>query len=137
MALSEHEQRALEEMERALIAEDPSFGSGFKEPSQSSPLLHLRAIALGLVGLVLLIAGVALSQTSIWLLLLSVAGFLLMFGAGVWALRGGGNKPEQTRQRHDLSDVLQAGGVSKPRTAAGDRLGDRMEDNFRRRFGRQ
>lgn len=78
MALSEHEKRVLEEMERALYAEDPRFASTIRNSSldrpqgRRAPLMSVLAV----VGLAGLIAGVALPQP-----LVGVLGFLaLLFG---------------------------------------------------------
>ncbi|WP_293952396.1 DUF3040 domain-containing protein [uncultured Corynebacterium sp.] len=126
MSLSEQEQRALREIEQALMADDPKFG---KSVSGDSALtgggLSLRGIALFVVGLVLLVAGVALSQQTLWFAALGVVGFLVMFGSGVWMLRGGGG--------NGISVSPRSGKVASG-TAGGSSLGDKMEENFRRRF---
>lgn len=125
MSLSEQEQRALREIEQALMADDPKFG---KSVSRDDALmgggLTLRGIALFVVGLVLLVAGVALSQQTLWFSALGVIGFLVMFGAGVWMLRGGG--------AGKVSATPRGGKISSG--PAGGSLGDKMEENFRRRF---
>ena len=80
MPLSEHEQRLLEQMERALYAEDPKFATSMR--SARSGTGDRRRIAIGvvalLVGLGLLIAGVAAK-----LVIVGVLGFLAMLG-GLW-----------------------------------------------------
>ena len=95
MSLSEQEQRALREIEQSLLAEDPRFGASVSGGPglDASPVLVLRGVALGVLGLVMLVGGVALAQVSLWFIALSVAGFLLMFGAGVWVLRGSSAGP--------------------------------------------
>ncbi|KQB86767.1 hypothetical protein Clow_00975 [Corynebacterium lowii] len=134
VSLSEQEQRVLREIEQSLLAEDPRFGaavSGGSDFRSASPGLLLRGVALGVLGLVLLVGGVALAQNSLWFIVLSVAGFLLMFGAGVWVLRGsssgeaglsrrGASGPNETRDRQS-----RGGGSS---------VAQRMEEDFRRRF---
>lgn len=128
MSLSEQEQRALREIEQALMADDPKFG---KSVSGDNVLagggLSLRGIALFVVGLVLLVAGVALSQQTLWFAALGVIGFLVMFGSGVWMLRGGGGGGDK------ISMAPSAGKVASG-SAGGSSLGDKMEENFRRRF---
>lgn len=126
MSLSEQEQRALREIEQALMADDPKFG---KSVSGDNVLagggLSLRGIALFVVGLVLLVAGVALSQQTLWFAALGVIGFLVMFGSGVWMLRGGGG---------DKISIAPSAGKVASGSAGGSSLGDKMEENFRRRF---
>lgn len=126
MSLSEQEQRALREIEQALMADDPKFG---KVVTSDSGLggggLTLRGIALFVLGLVLMVAGVALSQQTLWFVALGIIGFLVMFGSGVWMLRGNG------------SGKISFSSMSSPtpsRGHGGSSIGDKMEENFRRRF---
>ncbi|MFD5867684.1 DUF3040 domain-containing protein [Corynebacterium sp. NPDC060344] len=135
MGLSEQEQRMLAEIESALYAEDPKFGSAMSGKSMGlesggtprgfSP----RVIAIIGVGLLLLIGGMALSQTSLWFLALSIIGFLAMFGAGVWALTGSGKDPKLVSVG---SDGARGGKAKKPRRPSSS--GGGMEDRFRGRF---
>ena len=119
----------LREIEQSLLADDPKFGSsvagdhGFG--GNGVPGFTLRGIAVAVVGLLMLIGGVALAQQSLWFIALSVVGFLVMFGAGVWMLRGGGS----------------SGSAGSPRRRPGrdhatdpSSMGGKMEENFRRRF---
>ncbi|WP_027011902.1 DUF3040 domain-containing protein [Corynebacterium freiburgense] len=120
MSLSEQEQRMLREIEQSLLADDPAFGAvvaGHTPEPQSG--ITLRGLAITVVGLVMLVGGVALSQQNLWFTALSVVGFLVMFGAGVWMLRGGGGGPRV---------------AAKPVKLKSGALGSRMEENFRRRF---
>ncbi|MDO5031380.1 DUF3040 domain-containing protein [Corynebacterium sp.] len=128
MSLSEHEKQMLREIEQSLLADDPKFGSNVSEesPLGGGGAFTLRGVALVVVGLCMLIGGVALSQQSLWFAALSVLGFLVMFAAGVWMLRGHSDKEAVkvgagTRggRRHDAK----SGG-----------MGNRLEENFRRRF---
>lgn len=85
MPLSEHEQRLLEQMERALYADDPKLASALR--GSGARARDHRRLVLGGVGLLagvgLLIAGVA---TEIWPL--GVLGFLVMLGAAWLASSG-------------------------------------------------
>ncbi|MFF2325915.1 MULTISPECIES: DUF3040 domain-containing protein [unclassified Streptomyces] len=90
MPLSEHEQRMLEQMERALYAEDPKFataleGSGLRTYTRRRVY---QAVAGFLVGIALLMAGMALQ---IWI---SVVGFLVMLGCAVLAVTGWRKAPK-------------------------------------------
>lgn len=131
MSLSEQEQRALREIEQSLLADDPKFGSSvmgdsYRVTSGGTGHIGLRAFALGLIGFVLLVAGVALSQQSMWFIAISVVGFLVMFGAGVWALR------------KNSSDTSFENVSAQPSRNRANREGfdSKMEDSFRRRFDR-
>lgn len=122
MALSEQEQRALREIEMSLLAEDPKFGTAMS----GSGRVSLQGIAVMLLGLCLLIGGMALAEGSLWFLALSVCGFLVMFGAVVWMLKGKGSRsaaaPKQARPRASV----------RPGASGGTT----WEDDFRRRFER-
>lgn len=126
MSLSEQEQRALREIERSLLADDPTFGASVAADNTFSGgrgSVTLRGVAIAVVGLILLIAGVALAQVSFWFIALSIAGFLVMLGAGVWMLRtpntGGSGEAEGKR------------GGRQPRDGSSP---SKLEENFRRRF---
>lgn len=83
MPLSDNEQRLLEQMERALYAEDPKFAStmrGAKGRGSSWGRLALGAGAI-VAGLFLLVLGVAQAQIP-----LGVLGFLAMLGGTVLAV---------------------------------------------------
>lgn len=127
MALSEHEQRVLDEIEDALRKEDPRFGLGVEE-LELRPRLGIKVVALMALGLVLLVAGIVASPVSQWFVLLSVAGFLLMFGAGVWGLRGKGVQASVGAKGTKASRQQR-----KPRVPRGS---GSLEEDFRRRFER-
>lgn len=84
MPLSEHEQRMLDQIESALYAEDPKFASTVRggRMRAASSRRRLQAVALFVLGLVLLIAGVALPIKPGGFPVISLIGFIVMFGAG-------------------------------------------------------
>lgn len=131
MSLSEQEQRALREIEQSLLAEDPKFGASSAQENTlnfGAGGSYLKSLAIGLVGLLMLIGGTALAQSSMWFIALSIAGFLVMFGAGIWALwGGGGQRPADLNSRQHPTRGGQTGGGTSGVSA-------RMEENFRRRF---
>ncbi|RII18281.1 hypothetical protein DSC45_10220 [Streptomyces sp. YIM 130001] len=95
MPLSEQEQRMLEQMERALYAEDPKFATAL-EGSKLRTYTRKRvyqAIAGFLVGIALLMAGMVAQQ--IWI---SVVGFLVMLGCAVLAVTGWRKAPKPGEQ---------------------------------------
>ncbi len=132
MALSEHEQQALREIEQSLLANDPDFGasvSGESSFGANSGAITLRGVALIVVGLCMMVGGIALAQQSLWFVSLSVLGFLVMFGSGVWMLRG--NSEDSLVAVGAQSSTRSRGKQSKK---GGSDVGNRLEDNFRRRF---
>ena len=83
MPLSEHEQRMLDQIESALYAEDPKFACSVSGGPKRAPSARrrLQGVGLFLLGLAMLVAGVAIKATMIGgFPLLSVIGFLVMFG---------------------------------------------------------
>ena len=83
MPLSEHEQRLLEQMERALYAEDPKFASSLRGKDPRS--MFRRSVLISSVGF---IAGVVLLMTGLvqQTPLVSVIGFVVMLGSAFYAL---------------------------------------------------
>ena len=83
MPLSEHEQRLLEQMERALYAEDPKFASSLrgKDPRSNFRRRVLLAAVGFVVGVVLLMTGLVTQ-----VILVSVLGFLLMLASAFFAV---------------------------------------------------
>ncbi len=135
MPLSEHEQRMLEQIESALYAEDPKFASTVRGGRLRSATgrRRLQAAGLFLLGLVLLVAGIALPFKPGDFPIISLIGFLVMFGAGMLLLLGGtasaGHGAKATEGHPSAGG---AAGRGKQRRSGG--FASRMEDRFRRRF---
>ncbi len=87
MPLSDHEQRMLDQIESALYAEDPKFassvrGGGFRAPTARR---RLQGAALFIIGLGMLVSGVAFKETMIGSFpILSVFGFVVC--SVVWCM---------------------------------------------------
>lgn len=83
MPLSDNEQRLLEQMERALYAEDPKFASTMRGSRRRTGAG--RRLAIGVTGvaagLVVLLVGVM--QQSVWI---GIVGFLLMLAGTTYAV---------------------------------------------------
>ena len=89
MPLSDHEQRMLDQIESALYAEDPKFASSVRGGNLRAPSARrrLQGAALFVIGLAMLVSGVAFPATQIsGFPILSVVGFVVMFGALLVAL---------------------------------------------------
>lgn len=128
--LSEHEQRMLEQMERALYAEDPKFataleGSGLRTYTRRRVY---QAIAGFLVGIALLMAGMVAQQ--IWI---SVVGFLVMLGCAVLAVTGWRKAPKPGEQQS-----VRSGGAGDRRQSRQRRsVMNRIEQRWQRRRDEQ
>src|ERR1700680_2581834 len=91
MPLSDHEQRMLDEIESALYAEDPKFASSVRGGTLRAPTARrrLQGAALFVIGLAMLVSGVAFKATMVGSFpVLSVIGFIVMFGGVVFAITG-------------------------------------------------
>ena len=91
MPLSDHEQRMLDQIESALYAEDPKFASSVRGGTLRAPSARrrLQGAALFVIGLAMLVSGVAFQATRIGgFPILSVVGFIVMFGGVVFAITG-------------------------------------------------
>ncbi|MEV7383390.1 DUF3040 domain-containing protein [Streptomyces lydicus] len=130
MPLSEHEQRMLEQMERALYAEDPKFataleGSGLRTYTRRRVY---QAVAGFLVGIALLMAGMVAQQ--IWI---SVVGFLVMLGCAVLAVTGWRKAPKAGEQQSAGGPGGPASRQSRQRRS----MMNRIEDRWQRRRDEQ
>ncbi|HUQ55360.1 DUF3040 domain-containing protein [Lentzea sp.] len=127
MPLSEHEQRLLDQIERALYAEDPKFASTVRGAKLRRPSKRRRVqgIVLFVVGVAALITGVMLPQLAIASIpVVSVFGFLLMFFGVLITLT-------TLRRGDQVAEGVQEDG--KP-VRSRSSFSERMEERFRRRF---
>ncbi|MCF3964250.1 DUF3040 domain-containing protein [Streptomyces fuscigenes] len=131
MPLSEHEQRMLEQMERALYAEDPKFataleGSGLRTYTRRRVY---QAVAGFLVGIALLMSGMVAQQ--IWI---SVVGFLVMLACAVLAVTGWRRAPKRGEQQVAAPGRAMDGGRAQRQHRS---MMDRIEQRWQRRRDEQ
>ena len=133
MPLSDHEQRMLDQIESALYAEDPKFASSVRGGTLRAPSARrrLQGVALFVIGLAMLVSGVAFKATMIGSFpILSVVGFVVMFGGVIFAITG----PRVGKGR-DRAGAAEPGSSRQKRAkGSGGSFTSRMEDRFRRRF---
>lgn len=109
MALSEKEQRLLEQLEAALAAEDPKFANTLRGTTHRK-IHHRRAVLAG-VGFIVGVAALVAGMEFHWAL--SVVGFIIMFAATVVALTSwrqvedGATDAGLTSGRSPVTDPLQ------------------------------
>ncbi|MYS24706.1 Protein of unknown function [Streptomyces sp. DvalAA-14] len=135
MPLSEHEQRMLEQMERALYAEDPKFASALEGNglrTHTRRRVYLAVVGF-LVGIALLMGGMIAKQP--WI---SVVGFLVMLGSAVvgvtsWrrATRPGEQPPATPQAGRRI------GGRRQPHQPRRGKVMDRIEERWQRRRDQQ
>ena len=152
MPLSEEELRLLEQMERALVEEDPKFASTLRGTSlRRSARRKVVLAAIGLVaGIVVMMAGVVAGGSSsdsglTWIIVLGIVGFLLMLASatfGLAALRSQRHVPSAPAETHpatgDTPSFTLIHGSRRTRRPRGrDRTSgsfmERMEERWRRR----
>ena len=146
MPLSEEELRLLEQMERALVEEDPKFASTLRGTTLRQSARR-KAILAGVVfvgGVVVLMTGVIAEQPVVGIL-----GFLVMLVSatvGLTVLRGQRNAPAGEAQNPQAGGatasrggftVIDGGRAGKQRRHQRHHTGasfmDRMEERWRRR----
>jgi len=129
--LSEHEQRLLEQIERALVDDDPKFASTVR--SGDRRLKARRRIQLGVLAIVVGLAVMVLGPVT-HNVLIGVLGFLVMFVGGpilvVLNYKNATGAPE-------AGSAPASGG--RPATGRKGRprrqpLKNRLEERFRRRY---
>ncbi len=124
MPLSDNEQRLLEQMERALYAEDPKFASTMRGAARPGSMPRMAIGIAGLTGgLVVLVLGVASAEVVV-----GVIGFVLMLAGTAYAL--------SSRKRTGPTGVVTgSGGVrrtAKSRAGKGSFM-QRIEQRWDRR----
>jgi hypothetical protein len=140
--LSEEELRLLEQMERALVAEDPKFASTLRGTRMRQHARRHMAIGIVafVVGVALLMAGAVLN-----IIPLGIFGFVVMLGSAYFTLvswRGQNRTAPLADPQHPTADpglrVIQGGGKTRrsrskaPKQQHGSMM-DRFEERWRRR----
>ncbi len=126
MPLSEHEQRLLEQMERALYAEDPKFASSLRSagPRPGSRRLAAIGVLTSLVGVAALVAGAATSLVPV-----GVLGFLVMLAGTSLVITTMRAKPEPPTAPGAPGRAAPAPASKAPKSG----FMDRVEERFRKR----
>lgn len=125
MPLSDREQQLLEQMERALIEEDPKFATSMRGgPGQAR---NRRRVAIGigggLVGLAVILLGVTIQQVFV-----GAIGFAVMVGAVVYAL----TENSAAKSKATLQVVPEPGAA--PRPAKSRKRGPSSSSSFMQRM---
>jgi Protein of unknown function (DUF3040) len=130
--LSEHEQRLLEQIERALVDDDPKFASTVRTGDRRQKARRKLQVGVGLVvvGLAVLIGGAVLPSV-----LLGVLGFLVMFGGAVLGILNYKAATGAVEPGTATGPASRPGaGRGKGPKARRQPLKNRLEERFRRRY---
>jgi hypothetical protein len=148
--LSEEELRLLEQMERALVEEDPKFASTLRGTSLRRSARR-RAMVAGVVFVLgiaaMLMGGVISSDHKFWGFAIGIAGFVVMLGSAITAItairgqQAAAAAPVDPRTAAHPSrgftviDGGRAGRMRRPRrtTRSSGTFMERMEERWRRR----
>ena len=143
MPLSEEELRLLEQMERALVADDPKLASTMRGASIRRHARRRAYVAGGafLVGMIVLMTGAVMSMTVV-----GISGFVVMLGSAYVALSSwrGQTGPEPAATAAVDADspftLIEGGRKSKRGSRGAGRSAqqhgsfmERMEERWRRR----
>jgi hypothetical protein len=120
--LSEHEQRAFDQMMERTFAEDPKFASAVRS---TDPRLHARRRLVLAVLVILAGLGLVVFGTVSNILPLGAGGFVVMLGGAAFAMQS------QRRAKHPPLQAV--GGSSSRSTKRRSSLIDRLEERWRRR----
>jgi hypothetical protein len=141
--LSEEELRMLEQMERALVEEDPKLASTLRGTSFQRAARRRMVVggAILLAGIGLLIVAVLLDLTAIVQTVVGVLGFVVMLGGAILALTSarnpGASAPKVRASGRSGFGVVDGGRPHRPgRQRSGAPFMERMEQRWRRRRDR-
>ena len=132
MALSDHEQQLLDQLEKQL-RDDPSFARSLSEEPQLGATGGFSAtrVVIGVVGVVV---GLAIVLGAIWTgwWPLGIVGFAVMVAGGFWAMSSSG--AQASGSTGDSTGTARKPGSGGQR---GPGFMDRMEDRWDKRRGGQ
>jgi hypothetical protein len=124
MALSDHEQRLLDQIEQALYAEDPKFAANVRSVKRRT--MRRRWIPISvfgvLAGLAVVLVGLSAKQVAV-----GVVGFVLIVASCAYAAA------MLSRKAQPATDPRSGKPVPKAQARQGG-IRSRMEDRLRRRF---
>ena len=124
MPLSEHEQRLLEQMEKALYAEDPKFATALRQDSGTKP--NRARAALGVIAFLLGVLVMMVGAVSS-LVVVGVLGFVVMLMGALLTYAG-------FRAKVATAETTGTSGPRHPSTKRNKPgLSSRLEDRWRRR----
>ena len=140
MELSEEELRMLEQMERALVEEDPKLASTLRGTSfqRAARRRMILGGAILVVGIGLLIVAVLLDLTAVLQTITGVLGFVVMLAGAILALTStrspGRATPKVRASGRTGFGVVDGGRPHRPsRQRSGSPFMERMEERWRRR----
>jgi hypothetical protein len=128
MALSEHEQRLLDQLEQQLHADDPKFAHSMASDTRKS--MSTRRLVIGslitIAGILVLLAGIVYPEAVYQSIIVGVAGFLIMGGGVYFATTK--SKQVETDQPVGRPSKATTGGKSGFMSSLEDKWDERKRD---------
>lgn len=129
MALSDHEQQLLDQLEQQLRSEDPSFAQNISRPAEDAPGLRLSPRRL-VLGIVILVVGLAVAIASLFFFNMPLAavggvvGFAAMVFGGYYAVTRDENAAASSSS---TGSAPRKSGAPKRRSSFMERMEDRWD----------
>ena len=142
MPLSEHEQRLLDQIERALYAEDPKFASTVRSTDLRTHMRRRlrRASVVLVLGFVLLVGGAVTQRIAVGVIGFVVMLCALLLALSAWKRLSGAPAPlrvvgeEQSGGGGGGSRRQPRPGRNRPSGGSGGGFRDRLEERWNRRW---
>ena len=136
MPLSEHEQRLLDQIERALYQEDPKFASSVRSTDLRSHMKRRlrRASVVFVIGIVLLLGGLVSNMPAV-----GIGGFVVMVGAlalalSSWKGLGAANPGLRVVGREGAPAKRRKGARPASSGSGGGSIMHRLEERWKKRW---
>ena len=138
MPLSEHEQRLLDQIERALYAEDPKFASTVRSTDLRTHMRRRlrRASVVLVLGFVLLVGGAVTQRIAVGVIGFVVMLCALLLALSAWKRLSGAPAPLRVvgEEPSGGSRRLPRPGRSRPSGGSGGGFRERLEERWNRRW---
>jgi hypothetical protein len=141
--LSEHEQRLLDQIERALYAEDPKFATTVRSTDLRTHMRRriIRMGVLFVIGFVAMLVGVIIATVWISVLGFGIALVAMLLGANAYKRMNGGPALRSVdgppRSGRSSRTARKSKSTSKAEGSAKDRLEERWRKRWEERGGPQ
>jgi hypothetical protein len=130
--LSEHEQRLLDQIERALYAEDPKFATTVRSTDLRTHMRRriIRMVVLFVIGFVMMLVGVIVSTIAVSIIGFGIALVAMLLGANAYKRMNGGPPLRSV----DGPPRAARGPKSKSKTKSEGSAKERLEERWRKRW---
>jgi hypothetical protein len=137
--LSEHEQRLLDQIERALYAEDPKFATTVRSTDLRTHMRRriIRMVVLFVIGFVMMLVGVIVSTIAVSIIGFGIALVAMLLGANAYKRMNGGPPLRSVDGPARGSRTSKSKSKAKSEGSAKERLEERWRKRWEERGGPQ